>query len=223
MKSFAMLVAVLFSVGAFAATDADKAGRFDTHIDSWVHGTILSLDADSGKFSVRGVKMPYATAYASMQKDIAEKTANLDAAKRDEKAAEIRRDWQDRLAKSKTEKVGNEGDFSFAIPAKGTLSVLSGNDVRDMAWLNEGEGAAINTAKGDERPIATAAGDQPKLDEKEARAMMSLKDLKVGDKVKVGYDDGVITNEAWTVIKAGMGMSGKAEHKADVKAHEVTK
>jgi hypothetical protein len=225
MKSFfAVLMAMVLSVGAFAATEAEKEGRFDSHIDSWVRGSIMSLDADSGKFTVRGVKMPYATAYASMQKEIAEKTANLDQGKREEKAAEIRKDWQDRLAKAKTERPGNEGDFSFAIPAKGTLSVMSGHDVRNMAWLHEGEGAAAGekSEKGEERPIATAAGDQPKADEKEARAMMSMKDLKIGDKVMVGYDDGVITNEAWTVVKGGMGMH-KAEGKADVKAHEVTK
>jgi hypothetical protein len=209
------ILAMMIALGAYAADEvvtapAGKSGtthQFDTHIDSWVEGTIITLDADGAKFGVRGTLMPYASAYSSMQKEIAAETADLDANKRNERTAEIRAKWQDRLNNARNEKAKEASDYTFATPAKGKLTVMDEKSAK-ADFLQ----AAVDARK--EQPIATAAG---KTDEwtdagerKEAAAMMTLKDLKIGDRVKVGYDDGIITNEAYTVLKSGMGQKAEA-------------
>ena len=40
-----------------------------------------------------------------------------------------------------------------------------------------------------------------KMDEKEFAALKSLKDLKVGDRVQIGFDDGVVTDEVYVLVK----------------------
>ncbi|HYG75102.1 MAG TPA: hypothetical protein VEK08_08875 [Planctomycetota bacterium] len=219
-----VLVVVLFTaVGICAAADDAKTGnqsaagasRFDHRIDTWVEGTILSLDADGKKFSVRGSKMPVATQHAAMMKDMHSKTANLDAAKRQEKEAEVRKAWADRLASARTEKRDDPSDFNFALPGDGKLSVLSSSSVQDVDWLRGDVAAGGDAADAKaERPIATGAN----TDRDEARAMMTLKDLKIGDKVMVGYDSGIITNEAYVVVKHGDMAKAGAAHGADAKA-----
>jgi hypothetical protein len=208
------LVLAMASFGAFAAADApaaDRAGtaqsqsQFDPRIDTWVEGNIMALDADSGKFTVRGYKLPYATAYAEMLKDMYNKTKDMSGADKQAKMDEVRRSWADRLAKSKNEKVAdNPSDFTFVVSDKKMLRVMSEKQVQGADYLSLNAGGAM---KGEE-PIATSVdkkgGTAPDFkggDEKEQAAMMAFKDLKVGDRLMVGYDAGMVNNDAYAAIK----------------------
>lgn len=192
-----LALALFTSAGLFAADEvagnksSDKMhARFDSHIDSWAAGTLTAMDLEGKKFTIKGQKLPYATAYAQMMQEIRNKTEGLDANAREAKVAEIRKNWADKLERAKNEDPGNAGDISFAFPAKGTLTILDGRDVRDIVWLHIQKGAA------EPQPIPASARD-----EKREAMKLNFSDLKVGDRVMVGYDSGVITNEAYTVIR----------------------
>ena len=194
---------VLFAaMSMFAADEAitDKAPakghlRFDSRIDTWVEGTLTSISADGKKFTVHGTKMPYATVKAQMMQDFHKKAEGLDQAKRQEKMAEVRKDWADRLEKSKTEDPGKPADYSFAMPAKGFLSIHEARQGHDFGWLR-GEKAAAADLK-DEQPIPVAADDK-KID---SEGLLKFSDLKLNDRLMVGYDSGIITNEAYTAVR----------------------
>jgi hypothetical protein len=203
------LVLAFASFGAFAAADApvvERAGttahsQFDSRIDSWVEGNVMALDADSGKFTVRAYKLPYASAFAEMLKDMHAKVKDLPEAERKAKMEDVRKAWADRLAKAKAERAAeNPSDFTFAVSDKNALKVMSSKQVRaDYLSLNSGAKA--------EEPIATSVEKKdtaPEFkggDAKEQAAMMAFKDLKVGDRVLVGYDAGMVTNDAYAVVK----------------------
>jgi len=193
---------VLFAaMSMFAADEAvtDKAPakghmRFDSRIDTWVEGTLTSISADGKKFTVHGVKMPYATVHAQMMQDFHKKAEGLDQAKRQEKMAEVRKDWADRLEKAKTEDAGKPGDYSFAMPAKGNLTILESREGHNFGWLRGDKAAAADLK--DEQPIPTAADDKGK-----GENLLAFTDLKLNDRLMVGYDSGIITNEAYTAIR----------------------
>lgn len=200
------LVLTFASIGAYAATETvtvtNAQTQFDPRIDTWVEGNVMSLDADAGKFSVRAYKLPYASAYAAMLQDMHQKTKDLPAADKQAKLDEVRRSWNDSLAKAKIEKVAdNPSDFSFAVTDKKVLKVLSEKQVSNVDYLS----LANATVKGDEA-ISTSVEkkNDPDFkggDSKEQAAMMAFKDLKVGDRVMVGYDSGMVSNESYVVIK----------------------
>jgi hypothetical protein len=215
-------VVVFASAGAFAADGevrplpkeanaprADAKGgevTFDTRIDTWVEGTVLSIDADGAKLGVRGVKLPYATAMAGMWQDIHNQTKDLNAADRKAKEDEVRRAWADRLAKSRDEKVADKtSDYTFALPANGQLSMYNANEVKSVEYLGlagarEGKSQEVAYEK-DARKDTGDVRVPAKLDEKEFAALKSLKDLKVGDRVQIGFDDGVVTDEVYVLVK----------------------
>lgn len=207
--SICVCIAVFSAFGAWAAAEGktgdEKAlGQFDPRIDTWVEGSVIALDADAGKFSIRGRKMPFASAHAEMMKDLWDKTQNLAAAEKEAKEREVRASWADRLAKARTEKVADkDSDFTFSLPAKGQLRVFHHRDVRNADYLHQVD--ADNKAN---KPQEVAADRKPENreigapgDEKESAAMMTLKDLKIGDRVCSGYDAGMINNEAYVVVK----------------------
>jgi len=228
------LMVALMSMGANAAAEnpADRGVKkdaaqtqFDSRIDTWAEGTIIALDADSGKFSVRGVKMPYASAHAEMMKDIHDKTQNLDANQRQAKADEVRKAWADRLNRARNEKVAADdpSDFNFAVTERDALRVMNEKSLQGADFLTaKGAAGAVTTdvaagQKNGEQPIEATAGnrrgaaDNVAGDEREAAAMMAFKDLKIGDKVMVGYDAGMVSNTAYTVVKReGGDMKGAA-------------
>jgi hypothetical protein len=213
-----------------SATAQAQSGPARTQIsgsvDTWIEGTVLSLDADGQKFSVRGVKLPFATAEAGMMKEIAEKTKNLDAAQRDAKVAEIRKEWQEKLDKAKQEQIAtNPSDFNFSLPDKAQMVILedqqilrqgdaSMQKIEAQASASSSSSASAATAKTDTQAPqssvdATAAqkasgqADAAKsdaLDAKESLALRTLKDLKVGAKVKVGFDAGLLYNTAYVIV-----------------------
>lgn len=190
-----LALALFTSAGAFAAGEAtaDKSNEkmqahFDSHIDSWAEGTLTTMNLDGKKFTIKGQKLPYATAHAQMTQEI-QKTEGLDQAKRDEKIAEINKAWADRLEKAKGEDLGPAADFSFAFPAKGNLAIHEARDLPDIAFLHMGK-------SGEQQPIPASARE-----EKREPAKLNFSDLKIGDRVTVGFDSGILTNEAYTIIR----------------------
>src|SRR2546426_12517273 len=99
---------VLLAMSVFAADEAvaDKAPakghmRFDGRIDTWAEGTLTSISADGKKFTIHGTKMPYATVHAQMMQDFNKKAEGLDQAQRQEKFAEGRKGWAEKLEKAR--------------------------------------------------------------------------------------------------------------------------
>jgi hypothetical protein len=191
-----LALALFTSAGLFAADEVvvDKSSdkmhaRFDSHIDSWAVGTLVKMDLEGKKFTIKGQKLPYATAHAQMKQEIRSKTEGLDANAREAKIAEIKKNWADKLEKAKNEELAAAADISFAFPAKGTLSIHEMRDVPDMAWMHMRKGA-------EPQPIPASARE-----EKAEPKNLNFSDLKVGDRVMIGYDSGVITNEAYTILR----------------------
>src|SRR6185312_16950547 len=67
------------------ATPVAAGEHVNPKVDAWAQGSIISIDAKAGKFSIRGNKLPYATEYAKMMSDIYNKTQNLSGADRQAK------------------------------------------------------------------------------------------------------------------------------------------
>ena len=196
MFAFAGLALALYcSAGLFAADEVvvdknDKAhARFDSHIDTWAEGTVVTLNSEGKKLTIKGQKLPYATAHAQMKKEIHAKIQGLDEAQREAKIAEIKNAWASKLEKAKNEELAAAGDFTVAFPANGALTIHESRDMPDMAWMHVRKG-------GDEQPIPASARD-----EKREAAKLAFSDLRIGDRVMIGYDSGVITNEMYTILR----------------------
>lgn len=160
--------------------------RFDGKINTWVEGTIISIDAAAGKFVARGAKRPYATAYAKMMNDVLEKTRNLTGADKQAKEAEVRTAWRDKLAAANKEPFDKNSDFTFRIPPENSI-VTSFDESR--YYGKEYEYAPVpNAPKG--------------MSDKEAINMITLKNLRIGEHVVIGYASGMVHNDAYVVFKA---------------------
>ena len=104
-----------------------------------------------------------------MQKEINSKTEKLTGTDRDEKIASIKRSWADTLEKARMEERTKNSDFNFRIPSK--------------------DGMALSY---DEKSDATAFSN-------DKTGMKSLADFTVGQYVLIGYDAGVVSNDAYVI------------------------
>lgn len=159
---------------------------FDARINNWAEGTLLTIDADGGKISIRGAIRPYASEYAKMLKKIHEKTAKMSQVERVNAAAELRLEWQGALEKAYEKEPVKESDFAFHLPGKDGKLVI----VDETPFY-------YRDAKS--HPVAS---DLASLTDKECKAVHALKDLKVGECVVVGYAGGILRNDVYVVIKA---------------------
>ena len=189
----ALIVAMaMFSISSvFAALDDETTShsvsaeaRFNDKINTWVDGTILSVDAGAGTFGVHGAKRPYASAYAKMLTEIHTKTAKLAAADRHTKALEIRTAWRDKLAAAQKETFDKDSDFTFHLPGKETV-ISSFDESRYY-------GKELQDSEVGARTVT----------DREVFATIALKDLHIGDHVVVGYESGILSNSAYAVINA---------------------
>jgi len=202
-KVLSMLAVALFgAMSLFAADEAagekGKMPRFDSRIDTWVEGDIKELSADGKKFTINGTKMPYATVHAQMMQEFHKEAEGLDQAKRREKFMEVRKEWSDRLEKARGEEEGKPADFTFEMPAKGSLSVYQARDPHEYGWLRGKIAAKAGVDLKEEQPIPTAAD---KKEEGKEAGEIKFTDLKLNNHVLVGYDSGVLTNEAYVIIR----------------------
>ncbi|HEY3319200.1 MAG TPA: hypothetical protein VGP72_01840 [Planctomycetota bacterium] len=165
------------------ATEEYAQWPFDARIDSWAEGTLMSIDADGAKLSIRGAKRPYASEYAKMLQSIQEKTAKLTQAERKIKASEIRQSWTQALETAHALGVEADSDLTFHLPSKNHSLVI-----------------VDETALYDHVTVSTGSTDS--LTDAECAAVHAMKDLKVGECVVVGYERGILRNTAYVVIKA---------------------
>src|SRR5437868_7132258 len=93
------------------ATNHNAQGPFDAKINNWAEGTLMSIDADGAKLSIRGAKRPYASEYAKMLKNIHETTAKMTQAERKMRAFEIRQTWNPTLIKAQEQMTDEDSDF----------------------------------------------------------------------------------------------------------------
>ncbi|HEY3321008.1 MAG TPA: hypothetical protein VGP72_11125 [Planctomycetota bacterium] len=214
--SFASLIlALLYVAGtAFAADTTTTTGTmntqfmpldkyestFDPRINTWVEGTVSNIKEDGSRLTVHGSDMPYATTYSQMMKDLAVKTQNKTGADRERIEGDVHKAWADKLARSQNEKPGKLADYTFAKPAKGDLSISDYGAVRDMAFFLRP--AAETPLSGAGAPLPATAGT-PGHDQHGTGGgrVGSFTDLHVGDRVMVGYESGVFTNEAMTIVR----------------------
>jgi hypothetical protein len=227
----AICLCVVLSTAAAWGADEDPAtdpGRtgiekgtpmlFDRHVDTWAEGTITAIDAENNKFTIRGMKMPYATAYAAMMKDLSKKTEGVTAADRQKKEEDVRRAWTDRLAKAKNESE-KETDYTFSFPKDGKISLLTDRDVQNVAWLHQDFGGQKRrpeqgqptTFEGKPEAGKTAG----EMHGKELAAATAIKEFKIGERVQVGYDSGLTVNDAYAIVKMEGGRTGTETGKTE--------
>jgi osmotically-inducible protein OsmY len=196
MRTFvtaAALSAMFVIPAAFGADESAPAyakTHFDASVDTWAEGTVMAVDADAGSLTLRGVKRPYATSYAAMLKEIHADTADLPPAEAQKKESEIRAKWQETLAKARTtDPAANDSDFTFYLPKeKSRISYFDESRFYDR-----------------EQPLAEKdqAANAEKLEatEYEKQALMQFKNLKVGERLSVGYDSGLVYNTMHVIVK----------------------
>lgn len=197
MRVFRNLAVVLVATFSFAVLSADEPPappaqeKFNDRIDSWVEGIVMAVDADAGKFSIRGYKREYATTYANMLKEIEAKTAGMNADAAALKAREIRATYNEKFAsiKDKDKDKDNQtiSDFTFYLPAK-TSKLLVLNETDHYGQKED-----------------PTTPESLKLSADERKAMRELRDVKVGERVVIGFDGGVIYNNAYAVVKVPNG------------------
>jgi hypothetical protein len=168
---------------------ANSCDIFDSRINSWAEGMLLTLDADNSTLTIRGSVRPYASEYAKMLKKIHEKTTKLTLDERAAKAAEIRLEWTSALGKAREQEPQKDSDFTFHLPGKDEKLVI----VDETPFYNR------------ETQIVTFDAKIGALTDKECKAIEALKEMKIGEYVVVGYESGLIRNSAHVVIKANSG------------------
>jgi len=169
----------------------NSSEAFDSKINNWAEGILLTIDADGSRLTIRGAMRPYASEYAKMLKKIHDKTEKMTQVERLKQALEIRLDWTAALQAAETQKAAADHDMNFQLPGKdGRLVIV------DETPFYKRETQAM--------PAVKQFGN---LTDKECKAISELKDLKVGDCVVIGYASGLLRNDVYAVIKANTCLS----------------
>ncbi len=176
----------MHSSNAITECTTNSAEMFDSKINTWAEGVLLTIDADHSRLTIRGTKRPYASEYAKMLKKIHEKTENMTQIDRARQASEIRLEWKGALEKAHAQEAEKDCDFTFQLPGKNAKLVI----VDETPFYNR------------DPKVTTTPAAKLSLTDKECKAVHALKDLKVGECVVVGYESGVLNNNAFAVIKA---------------------
>ncbi len=164
---------------------------FSPKINHWAEGVLLAIDADNSKLILRGAKRPYASEYAKMLKKIFEQTKELTQANRESRASAIRVEWADALAQANGPSAEADADLTFHLPQKNTKLVL----VDEIPFSGHHSKFMMH----DKRPES--------LTDRECRNIDALKDLRVGQTIMVGYESGLLRNDAYVVIKANSSLN----------------
>lgn len=136
-----LMAAIVMPLTAYAAAEAETpAGPEETfrvinsEIDSWVLGSITDIDAKTGGITVHGALLPFATTHAQMRQELRTKLQGVeDRAERMKIAAQVRKDWNDRLQAAISQKAGEAQDFKFKAPADADeLVILNAQSIREL-------------------------------------------------------------------------------------------
>lgn len=185
--SFAIVVALLASTAALTAAepevkpDEKKAPvvaqyLFDRKVTNWVEGTVSAIG--DAQFSVNKTQSFFAAKYAKMLHEINEKTTNFAPNESARMASEIRARWRKELEAVEDEKM-LEQEMAFLLPQQsGGLHVL------DESRLYTRKAVASSN------DVADSYGK-----------LGNWGDVKVGDRVVVGYQSQGSNNNALVVIR----------------------
>ena len=173
--------------------------EFDPRIDCWSRGEITSLNLEKNTFTIRGMELPFATASAKMFSEIHHATSAItDPVQKKARSDEIRQAWKERLDTAASQTPDKVVEVSLSSPSSGKLMVLSEASIAGVDFLHRDRdvaGAGMGSAVG--APVVPAKPSTGVSTGKE----LSLSDLKVGDRVLVGYESGYLYNDGHTVIK----------------------
>jgi len=180
--------------GAETATRDDvKSGEFttadsDVRASDWYEGTVVSIDPKAGAITIRGARMPYASAYSHMLIEIAEKTRNLLGQAKTDAQAVIRKQWSDRLQAARNEQPMRD-DHVFTVPdGEGRVAFLEEEEARNMAFLDADRN--ITRPEGPrETAVSTSAG-----------TFRTIRDVKLGDLVMIGTAPNADTKSTAAVV-----------------------
>jgi gamma-glutamylcyclotransferase (GGCT)/AIG2-like uncharacterized protein YtfP len=194
MKPFfltAVLVVGTLALGKAWALDErlpePRDYNLSADIDTWFEGEVVAIDRDFNTLTVHGSVMPYATQHARMLREIADKTAGLEPRKRAEVEADIRAKWADRFEKSRGE-LRRISDRRFV--ASADVALLDERDASNLAFLDNDRTTVIKrrvevTDDGKKEEVTTYVEHRPVREER--MPLDSMRDLKLGDRVMIGY------------------------------------
>src|ERR1700759_3829967 len=111
-RDLSIVASALLSFSLLAANTWPETTVSDK-VNSWVECPVLTLDADNGKFTVRGTKRPYAETYGEMLREIDTKTGNMSPEERAKKSADIRISYNEKLARAKDPDAERPSDLTF--------------------------------------------------------------------------------------------------------------
>jgi hypothetical protein len=164
----------------------NSSEAFNSNINNWAEGVVLTIDADHSKLTIRGTKRPYASEYAKMLKKIHDATEKMTQDDRARQASQIRLEWKGALETAHAKEAEKDRDFTFQLPGKnGTLVIVD-----ETPFYNC------------ETQLMAPESKHANLTDKECKAIRELNGLKVGECVVVGYESGLLKNDAYVVIKA---------------------
>jgi hypothetical protein len=171
----------------------EKNAKFNSNIDAWAVGEISELNADNGSFTIRGHKLPYASDFSVMQQEITKKTADLPADQRAGEQQKIENAWQDRLDRAKNEAASKDAEMTFNPPKTPKVMMLNDKCVQQVAFLHQDRTwlPPLNMKMEEGQMVTYNPRDAKELD---------FRELKIGDKVLVGYQSGLVMNDAYVVV-----------------------
>jgi hypothetical protein len=169
---YMLLAAVVMPLAVFAAAEGSSADEpfraINPDIDSWAMGSVSEVNAATGEMKIQGALLPYATAHAQMRQELRTKTAGIqDREQRRKIAAQVRKEWNDKLQAAMEQKAGPAKEFTFKAPAdKDDLVILNASTIRSLPAfqkmhagrkerMQHGEAAALESAlsEGDDSGI----------------------------------------------------------------------
>jgi hypothetical protein len=209
--------------------DLARVTRWVPGIDTWAEGTVVMLDVEGQKLAVRGSLLPEATTRARMIRDaeaMPRTTATASERELNQKSWETRL----ATAREETAPA-EPSRFEFVLPERTTLMVLNGRGPRtDSDGTTIPRNSILTIVTGAPMNLEASPGADHDLDvkvqpstpqsapparkrpvvvadtlggytRKEIAALVSLKDLHVGEYVKVGFKKGDHLKKAYAILR----------------------
>lgn len=205
----ALTLLPLLASASAAENSPQNAGKTsaqlkNSKIDTWVEGTIKSVDTNGQTLVVNGVILPVATAHAQIEPDFQQKLAN---AKEDQKktiADEFKKDLKDCVTKIDNEKAAKSAqDFKLKAAPANEMLVLNQEAVGEIISLRRENSGKAEKGKpewrGEEDVIGIYEAPQNVNYNSDKSKNTVMNDLKDGDKVMVGFNSK--SNETYSVIR----------------------
>ena len=199
LVKLSLFVTAMAMMGARAADgDAKSKAQFNK-VDAWAEGVVSEVNSEKGTFTLNAQKLPFASAHAAMRKEFETKSAGASTEKRTQLAEEINREWRSKLMAAQAEKPAAAADIQLSAPKDGDLVTLEKKSVQDVTFAYQPDEAGQKTEPDMMGELVSIdIYDIPSRNASTPTAATSLRQLKAGDLVKIGYDSE--TKEAYLMI-----------------------